>query len=113
MLDNNPRDQGILLLHLKTYYNSLILDENSTEERKIIKIRCYIMLLIGSLLFPECIGSSIHVMYLPLLRHLYKIGTFNWGSTCLSYLYNFLCKNTKKDTSTFSGCVIILQAGLV
>ena len=77
LLDDNSRGQGILLSRLKAYYNSLQLDENSTEEARIIKTRCHIMLLIGSFLFLEGSGSSMHVMYLPLLRHVDRIGSYN------------------------------------
>jgi hypothetical protein len=110
LLDDNSIDQCILLSCLKAYYNNLQLDENSTEEARIIKTRCHIMLLIGSFLFPECSGSSMHVTYLPLLRHLDIIGSYSWGSACLAYLYSSLCKNSHKDTSTFSGCAVLLQA---
>ena len=67
------------------------------------------MLLIGLFLFPEGSGSSMHVMYLPLLRHVDRIGSYSWGSACLAYLYSSLCKNSYKDTSTFFGCVVLLQ----
>lgn len=77
VLNDNSRGQCILLSRLKTYYNSLTLDENSIEESKIIKIRCYIMLLIGSLLFPKGSHSSMHFIYFTLLRHLRKIGTYS------------------------------------
>ena len=77
MLDDNARGQDILLSRLNSYYNSLYLDEHSTEEARIIKTRCYIMLLIGYFLFPEGSGSSMHVMYLPLLRHVDKIRNYN------------------------------------
>ena len=110
LLDDNARGQGILLSRLKSYYNSLYLDEHSTEDARIIKTRCYIMLLIGSFLFPEGSGSSMHIMYLPLLRHIDRIGSYSWGSACLAYLYSSLCKNCHKDTSTFSGCAVLLQA---
>lgn len=56
--DYNTRGQSILLSRLKTYYNNLILDENSTEEMKIIKTRCYLMLLIDSFLFYEDIAKT-------------------------------------------------------
>ena len=69
LLDDNSSGHGILLSRLKSYYNSLYLDEHSTEDARIIKTRCYIMLLIDSFLFPEGSGSSMHIMYLPLLRH--------------------------------------------
>ncbi|XP_050872642.1 protein MAIN-LIKE 2-like [Lathyrus oleraceus] len=110
LLDDNARGQGILLSRLKSYYNSLYLDEHSTEDARIIKTRCYIMLLLGSFLFPEGSGSSMHIMYLPLLRDVDRIGSYSWGSACLAYLYSSLCKNSHKDTSTFSGCAVLLQA---
>ncbi|XP_050874518.1 protein MAIN-LIKE 2-like [Lathyrus oleraceus] len=68
------------------------------------------MLLLGSFLFPEGSGSSMHIMYLPLLRDIDRIGSYSWGSACLAYLYSSLCKNCHKDTSTFSGCAVLLQA---
>jgi hypothetical protein len=40
LLDDNSRGQGILLSCLKVYYNNLQLDENSTEDARIIKTRC-------------------------------------------------------------------------
>ncbi|XP_050896352.1 protein MAIN-LIKE 2-like [Lathyrus oleraceus] len=110
LLDDNARGQGILLSRLKSYYNNFYLDEHSTEDARIIKTRCYIMLLLGSFLFPEGSGSSMHIMYLPLLRHIDRIGSYSWGSACLAYLYSSLCKNSHKDTSTFSGCAVLLQA---
>lgn len=110
LLDENPRGQGILLSRLKNYYNSLGLIENSTRQDYIIKTIRYNMLLIGLFLFLEGSGSNMHVMYLPLLRHTYKIETYSWESTCLVYLYNFLCKNARKDISTFSACTVLLQA---
>ncbi|KAI5391148.1 hypothetical protein KIW84_076128 [Lathyrus oleraceus] len=55
-------------------------------------------------------GSSMHIMYLPLLRHIDRICSYSWGSACLAYLYSSLCKNSHKDTSTFSGCAVLLQA---
>lgn len=66
------------------------------------------MLLIGLLLPPEGIDSSVHVMYLPLLKNIDKIGTYIWGSACLSYLYSSFCKNINKDTSTFYRYAIFL-----
>lgn len=110
LLDDNPRGQGILLSRLKNYYHSLVLNENSTEDEYIIKTRCYIMLLIGCFLFPEGTGSTMHVMYLNLLRNVDRISGYNWGSACLAYLYSSLCKNARKDASTFSACVVLLQA---
>jgi hypothetical protein len=104
LLDDNSRGQGILISCLKAYYNNLQLDENSTKEARIIKIRCYIMLLIGLFLFPKGSGFSMHVMYLHLLRHVDKIRSYSLGSDYFAFLYNSLCKNALKNISTFFGC---------
>lgn len=55
----------------------MILTEELTKDEKIIKTRCCIMLLFGNFLFPETTGNTINIMYLPLLRHINKIGTYN------------------------------------
>lgn len=76
----------------------MILIEDSTENEKIIKTRCYIMLLFDNFLFPETLGNTINIMYLPLLRDINKIRTYSWGSTVLFHLYSSLYKNAQKST---------------
>ena len=92
---------------LRVHYDSLGLNENSIEEEKIIKTRNYIMLLFGSLLFPESTGNSVNFMYLSLLGDIDRIGQYSRGSAVLAQLYISLCK---KDTTTFNGCAFLLQA---
>ena len=45
------RSQDINLKYLKQYYTSIILSEESTKYEKIIKARCYIMILFGKVTF--------------------------------------------------------------
>ncbi|XP_050908602.1 protein MAIN-LIKE 2-like [Lathyrus oleraceus] len=118
LLDDEPegdtssqaRGQGINLKYLRQYYNSIVLSEDSTEYEKIIKARCYIMILFGNFLFPESTGNSVNIMYLPLLRNINKVNTYSWGSAVLAHLYSALCKNAKKNTCTFFSCAYLLQA---
>ena len=112
LLDDNSRGQGIILSRLKAYYNNLQLDENSTKEARIIKTWCYIILLISLFLFPEGSGSSMHVMYLPLLRHVDRIGSCSWGSTCLAYLYSSLCKMHTKTHLYFQDVLFCPKHGV-
>lgn len=51
----------------------MILTEDSTENEKKIKTRCYIMILFGNFLFPETTSNIVNIMYLPLLRDINKI----------------------------------------
>ncbi|KAI5433225.1 hypothetical protein KIW84_020488 [Lathyrus oleraceus] len=87
--------------YLKQYYASIILSEESTEYEKIIKARCYIMILFGNFLFPESTGNSVNIMYLPLLRNINKVSIYSWGSVVLTHLYSAMCKKAKKNTCTF------------
>lgn len=50
----------------------MILTEDSTENEITIKIRCYIMILLGNFLFPETTGNTINIMYLHLLSDILK-----------------------------------------
>ena len=49
--------------------------------------RAFLVYLLGSTLFPDT-ASSINLMYLPPLRDLDLISSFDWGSVALSYLYH-------------------------
>ena len=104
------RGQGINLKYLKQYYASIVLSDDSTEYEKIIKARCYIMILFGNFLFPESTGNSVNIMYLPLLRNINKVNTYSWGSAVLAHLYSAMCKTAKKNTCTFFSCAYLLQA---
>lgn len=110
LMDDSARGQGISLRYLKAHYANMTLTDESTEEEKIMKTRCYIMILFGNFLFPETTGNSVNMMYLPLLRNLNKTRTYSWGSAVLSYLYSALCKCAQKDTCSFFSCAFLLQA---
>lgn len=47
------RGQCIYLRHLTNHYKNLLLTEDSTENEKIIKTRCYIMILFGLLFISK------------------------------------------------------------
>ena len=48
--------------------------------------RAFLVYLLGSTLFPN-LASSIDLMYLPLLRDLDLVSSYDWGFAALSYLY--------------------------
>ena len=83
---SGARGQGILLTELKKYYATLELNENSSELARIIKARNYMMILFGSLLFPESTGNSVNFMYLSLLRNFEKTRKYSRGSAVLAHL---------------------------
>lgn len=71
--DEGASGQGINLKALKEYYKSITLGEHSSEEIKIIKSKCYIMILFDNLLFPESTCNSFNFMHLSLSRDINKI----------------------------------------
>ena len=86
LFKQGTRGQGINLHLLRKYHNSIVITENSTEQENFVKSRCYIMILFGHFLFPEIMGNTVNIMYLPLLRQFYKINTYSWGSAVLAHL---------------------------
>ena len=98
---SGARGQGILLTELKKHYVTLELNKNSSELARIIKTRNYMMILFGSLLFPEITGNSVNFMYLNLLRNFEKTRKYSWSSVVLAHLYSSLCKNATKEKYTF------------
>jgi len=54
--------------------------------------RAYILELIGGVLMSDKSGNIIHLMYLPLLVGLERVGRYGWGSTCLAHMYREMCK---------------------
>ena len=60
--------------------------------------RAFLVYLLGSTLFPNT-ASSIDLMYMPPLRDLDLISSFDWVSVALSYLYhgmNALVRGAKR-----------------
>ncbi|RYR73745.1 hypothetical protein Ahy_A02g008237 [Arachis hypogaea] len=55
-------------------------------------VRCHILYLIGTTLFPDKLTSMVSCKYLPMLRNFSEIRSDSWGSACLVYLYKSLCQ---------------------
>ena len=53
--------------------------------------RCFLLFLLGSCVFCNT-KSSVDLCFLPTLRDLDAIGSYNWGDTALTLLYSFLDK---------------------
>ncbi|KAL4343915.1 hypothetical protein AHAS_Ahas11G0126100 [Arachis hypogaea] len=52
-------------------------------------VRCHIVYLLGTLLFPDKSTAAVNSKYLPLLRNLSTIKNYSWGSACLMHMYRF------------------------
>ncbi|QHN96989.1 uncharacterized protein DS421_18g623570 [Arachis hypogaea] len=83
---------GIKLTWLRDLKEWLQLtDENSIQ----VYVKCHIMLLIGTILFGDKTGASVHWKFLPLLSDFTSIRQYSWGSACLAHLYKNLCRASR------------------
>ncbi|RYQ89940.1 hypothetical protein Ahy_B09g096324 isoform H [Arachis hypogaea] len=99
------RGSGIKLTWLRDLKERLQLtDENNIQ----VYVKCHIMLLIGTILFGDKSGASVHWKFLPLLSDFASIGQYSWGSACLAHLYRSLCRASRFDYPiVLMRCVIL------
>ena len=89
---------------------NLTLAANANQETIECFTRVYMLCLLGCKVMPDKTLSSIHGKYLPLLLQLDQVGQYSRGSTCLTMLYQGLCRASRKGTKEVSGCLILLQS---
>ena len=69
----------------------------TTTPRQITqKVRCFLLILLGTTLFCET-GHEVSIALLGPLRDLDQVATFYWGSAALAYLYyrlDTVCRGT-------------------
>ncbi|KAG8479797.1 hypothetical protein CXB51_029307 [Gossypium anomalum] len=84
---------------------------STANEREVMQaVRTYIMHLIGGVLMTESNGSTVHMMYLPLLSNLHNSRSYSWGSAMLAMLYRELCRTPDPSAMDIGGCLILLQS---
>ncbi|QHN98828.1 uncharacterized protein DS421_13g392800 [Arachis hypogaea] len=99
------RGSGIKMTWLRDLKErSQLTDENSIQ----VYIKCHIMLLIGTILFGDKSGASVHWKFLPLLSDFASIGQYSWGSACLAHLYRSLCRASHFDCKEIDGPLTLL-----
>ncbi|XP_059306416.1 protein MAINTENANCE OF MERISTEMS-like [Lycium ferocissimum] len=65
--------------------------------------RLYLLIIFGSILFPNISGSHVSLKYLLFLEDLGELGCYIWGATVLAYLYRSLCQASTGDKRDVSG----------
>ncbi|XP_020999596.1 serine/threonine-protein phosphatase 7 long form homolog [Arachis duranensis] len=73
-----------------------------------VYVKCHIMLLIGTILFGDKSGASVHWKFLPLLSDFASIGQYSWESACLAHLYRSLCRASRFDCKKIDGPLTLL-----
>lgn len=98
---------------LRLTYISRITSRRLPEAASVEEIqhhtRCYLVQLIGGVLFTDHSGGLVHPMFLHFLRDLDTCGEYAWGAAVLAFLYRELCKGCKKDVEEVAGCLLLLQ----
>lgn len=109
-IDQSSRERKtVKLTWLRDYIEQLAGDES--PETLVYHFRAYCLYLIGSVLFPDKTGNLVHIKWLAMLeKEPIEIGTYSWGSACLSCLYRGMCDAAYKGVHDIMGCTILIQA---
>ncbi|CAM8962915.1 unnamed protein product [Rhodiola kirilowii] len=83
--------------------------EDATDEVIQRYARAYILVMLGSSVFPDSSGSDVSLHYLPLLADLDGISEYSWGSAALAFLYRSMCNACESSHTQLSGCAILVQ----
>ena len=85
------------------------LPPNAEEDQLHKYARCYILALLGDTIFIDKSGDRVHLMWVQQLDDLRNPQRYNWGSACLAWLYQELCRASNKETSQIGGCLLLVQ----
>jgi len=69
--------------------------------------------LIGGVLMLDKSWNRVHLMYLPLLADLDRDGRYNWGSTCLAYLYREMYRVIYPTSKKWKDYNVVTVLGMV
>ena len=90
--------------------NMFNLPAEHTPQQLATHYKAYILGLIGVVLMLDKSGDRVHLMYLPLLAYLDRVGRYIWGSTCLAHLYREMCMTIYPTSKKMEGCIMLLQS---
>ena len=71
--------------------------------------RCYILALLGDMVFLDKSRDKVHLMWLEFMQNLRNPRKYSWGSAALSWLYRQLCNATDKKAKQIGGPLILVQ----
>ena len=105
--DKDISEQRLRLTWLTEHFPSLAPDAD--VEFMQCYARAFILQFIGGFLFADKSNNMVHLMFLSLLEDFGVIGTYSWGSACLAWLYQEMCRASCIDAHDISGPLILLQ----
>ncbi|XP_072061975.1 serine/threonine-protein phosphatase 7 long form homolog [Arachis hypogaea] len=81
------------------------------DEETVRRYACaYIMMLLGTQLFADKSGNHIHIRWLPYVARLEEMGSYNWGSAALAWLYRCMCRVANTHVVKLAGPLQLLQS---
>ena len=69
---------------------------------------CYVLALLGDMVFADKSGDRVHLMWLEIMENLHNLPKYSWGSAALSCLYRKLCKTSEKTAKQIIGALILV-----
>jgi hypothetical protein len=74
---------------LREEFRECSLDAN--EATMTVYVKAWVWHMFATVLFLDSTGDVASWMYIPALSHWREVGSYNWGSAVLVYLYRQLC----------------------
>ena len=74
-----------------------------------LHVRAYILLLMGSSLFPYKKETYLQLAILPMLRDFGETTQYSWESATLAHLYQKLCRASLDSAESIAGPLHLLQ----
>ena len=94
-------------VHIDWIAQPLSFDANELQVHQCA--HCYVLSLLGDMVFVDKSGDRVHLMWLEFMENLHNPTKYSWGSAALSWLYRQLCKATEKTAKKFGGVLILVQ----
>ncbi|CAL5354602.1 unnamed protein product [Camellia sinensis] len=97
------------MMWLSQTYGNLPIDADDVTVQRYA--RAFILQLLGGSNFAGKSGSTVQLMFLPLLEDFDATGEYSWGSAALAWLYRELCCAFCERMHDISGFLILVQSG--
>jgi hypothetical protein len=103
---------------LKTYYEDhatrmrdaqTLEDVHERNRRRTACVKCYLLYLVGCLLFGDKSNKRIELIYLTTMNDYARMRDYSWGGMTLAYLYHWLYEVSLPNGKALGGCITLLM----
>jgi hypothetical protein len=82
---------------------------NTVQWYRDCTIRAFLLYLVGRTIFTNKSAQYVDVVFLPYFQDLDTVNQWNWGTSALAYLYNYLNAATEPKTGHLAGYTCLFQ----